>query len=169
MASGTFRKLINFRDCAHGSMRPNRILRSESLYKLPSADQTTLLEKYGLKVIVDLRTVQEAGDKPDVVPAGVTYRHIPLITMEEMGSANEKEAKRLILKERRLPDIYDYYRRFVLPERKKAWNEIFDCLLQQENGSILFHCTVGKDRTGIVSTMVFTPSALMRGTFTTST
>lgn len=129
------------------------LFRSESLHHLSFRDRKFLFKENKIKVVLDLRTIQEAGDKNDYIPDGVKYYHIPLITMEEMGAASEKEGKRKVIKEHKLPDIFEYYERLVYKERQDSWKKIFDLLLNEE-GNILIHCTVGKDRSGIVSAMI---------------
>lgn len=150
-----FKKLQNFRDIAHGDMKKGLLFRSGNLHRLPEKDRRLLFEKYGVRVVIDLRTAQEVQTKPDVSIPGVRYCHIPLITMEEMGAGSEKEAKRRIIKEHKLPDILEYYERLTLPTRKEAYTRIFDVLCEAE-GSVLFHCTAGKDRTGILTALIFT-------------
>lgn len=148
------RKLKNTRDISYQNIKEKRLIRGESLFRLPKSTQKSLVDQYNLKVVIDLRTVQEHNDKKDVIIPGVTYYHFPLITMEEMGAASEKDGKKKIIKEKKLPDIYDYYRRLLYPERKEAWTNIFNCLLNQTDGAIFYHCTVGKDRSGIVTVII---------------
>ena len=150
-----FKKLQNFRDIAYGDMKKGLLFRSGNLNRLPKKDQRLLFEEYGVRVVIDLRTAQEVQTKPDVSIPGVRYCHIPLITMEEMGAGSEKEAKRRIIKEHKLPDILEYYERLTLPTRKEAYTRIFDVLCKAE-GSVLFHCTAGKDRTGILTALILT-------------
>lgn len=146
----------NFRDIAYQNVKKNKIFRGESLYHLSLKDQKLFKEKYNIKVVVDLRTNQEHNDKKNKVIKGIKYIHLPLITMEEMGASSEKEGKRNVIKNHKLPDIYDYYRRLVSPKRRDSWSEIFRLLLENDDGAIYFHCTVGKDRTGIVSALILT-------------
>ena len=148
------KKLKNIRDISYGNIKEKRLIRSESLFRLPRKDQKSLVEKYNLKVVIDLRTTQEHNDKKDKIIPGIKYLHLPIITMEEMGASSEKEGKRNVIKNHKLPDIFDYYRRLVYRERKEAWTSIFNCLLDEEEGAILIHCTVGKDRAGIVAVMI---------------
>ena len=138
------------------SPKTRLIFRGESLYRLSLKDQKLLKNKYNIKVVVDLRTNQEHNDKKNKTIKGVKYVHLPLITMEEMGASSEKEGKRNVIKNHKLPDIYDYYRRLVSIKRADSWREIFNLLLNNEEGAIYFHCTVGKDRTGIVSAIILT-------------
>ena len=146
----------NFRDISYKNIKRGSFFRGESLFRLSNKDKKELIDKHQIKVVVDLRTTQEHNDKKDKVIKGLSYYHFPLITMEEMGASSEKEGKRRVIKEHKLPDIYDYYRRLVNRDRKKSWTKIFDLLLNNKEGGILFHCTVGKDRSGIVSAIILT-------------
>ena len=39
-------------------------------------------------------------------------------------------------------------------EAVKAYKQFFDILLDQEEGAILWHCSEGKDRTGLASLLI---------------
>ena len=146
----------NFRDIACGNVKEGLLFRGGSLHHLSKKERTTLFNNLGIRVVVDLRTTQEHNDKKDSVIPGVKYLHLPLITMEEMGASSEKEAKRMVIKTHTLPDIFDYYRKLVAKERKESWTSIFNLLLENNEGGVFFHCTVGKDRTGVVAAVILT-------------
>ena len=148
------RKLKNVRDISYGNIKPKRLIRGEALLKLPKGDKNKLLNEYNLKIVIDLRTSQEHADKPDIALEGVENIHIPLITMEEMGASSEKEGKQLVVKNHALPDIYDYYRKMVTQKRKDDWTKLFDYLINNKEGSILIHCTAGKDRSGVATAII---------------
>ena len=150
----TLKKLRNVRDISYGGIKEHRLIRGEALSRIPKSTMKELRDTYNLKVVIDLRTTQEHDDKPDKVIDGVTYYHLPLVAMEEMGTSSEKEGKAKVLKDHKLPDIYEYYRNMVIPKRKETWTKIFDILLDTKEGSIYFHCTVGKDRSGLASAII---------------
>ena len=144
----------NFRDFGYGNIKKGLLFRGESLFKLSKKDERTLVNEHHLKVVVDLRTNQEhESDKDKIIP-GVEYYHLPLITMEEMGASSEEEGKENASSRQQLPDMFTYYRKLVSPERKEHWTQIFNLLLEDEEKPIYFHCTVGKDRTGVVAAMI---------------
>lgn len=146
--------LKNIRDISYGNIKEKRLIRSESLRHICFRDKKTLVEKYNLRVVIDLRTLPERNDNKDKEIKGVKNIHIPLIPIEETGVANEKEGRKEIIRTKRLPDIKDYYCRLVNRNRKEAWTKIFNTLLEVEEGAVLIHCTVGKDRSGIVDYMI---------------
>ena len=147
------KSLQNAREISFYPMKEGLLYRGGALDKLSKKDARYLAKDLGIKAIIDLRTTQEAMSKPDQHIEGVAYYHINLITMEEMGSSSEKEAKKKILKEHRLPDIYEYYERIVSRNRGDSYRKIFDILLNTD-GPIYFHCTAGKDRTGVLSALI---------------
>ena len=141
----------NVRDISYGNIKPHRLLRGGSLNKISNRDKKILRDQYDLKLVIDLRTDPECLEKPDRFISGVKHLHLPLMPMEELGVKNEKEGRKQILKTKTLPDIKDYYCKLVNRNRKEAWTKIFNVLLEQKEGAVLIHCTVGKDRSGIVS------------------
>ena len=149
-----FRSLKNVRELSYGNIKNNRLIRSESLNHLSRREAKILKDNYELKVIIDLRTPQEANEKKDRAIEGVNRYLIPLIYMSELGLKDEKEGRRNIAKSHQLPDIYDYYHRLVNEDKKDAWTKIFSILLDNKSGSTLIHCTVGKDRCGIVVAVI---------------
>lgn len=150
MAVLKFKKLRNVRDISYGNIKQGRIIRGSSLFRLCKKDAKDLKEKYNVKTIIDLRTNQEIRDKPDRIIEGAKYYHIPLITMEEMGSNSEKQAKKDIVKSHKLPDIFDYYSHLLTDDKIPSWTKIFEIINNNDEGAIYIHCTVGKDRCGTV-------------------
>ena len=147
----------NFRDFGVSKVKKGVFYRGESLHRLSKSDAKHIFRDCGVKVVIDLRTAQERKTKKDKVVSGVIYEHLPLVTMEEMGAKSEIEGKLQVIKTHQLPDIHHYYRRLIAIERKESWTRIFEWLLNLEEGSgIYFHCTAGKDRTGIVAAVILT-------------
>ena len=150
----SLKSLRNVRELSYGEIRNNRLIRGQALHRVSKRDLNKLKELYCLNSVIDLRTEQEVNDKKDKLIDGVDYHHIPLIPMEELGIKSEKEGRQNVLKEHKLPDICEYYQKLVAPSRKEAWTKIFDTLLSNEKGATYIHCTVGKDRCGIVSAII---------------
>ena len=146
----------NFRDFAYLNVKKGILFRGSYLYHLSRKDRKLLFETNNIKTVIDLRSTQEHDDKKDAVPPGIAYYHLPLITLEEMGTTSEKEGKKKILREKKMPDIFDYYRKLVSRDRKESWTKIFEILLNNDRSGIYFHCTAGKDRTGIVAAVILT-------------
>lgn len=128
----------NFRDLSYINLKKNMILRSEALANLDINDQDLLLNKHNLKLVIDLRTPHGFETQKDMQLAGVKYVNIPLMTDDEIKSL----------------EINDCYAKAVCEDKKDVWTKIFNLLLDNSDGAILFHCSSGKDRTGIVISLI---------------
>ena len=159
--------LVNTRDlgglpAAEGNIAPNKLIRSGKLYKLPD-ETANALKQYGITTIVDLRIYTECDETPDTLWEGVEYRHLPVLCTATPGITREKsmrrtmsiEAKR-IKKEFGTTDNYmkEMYRSiFFNQEAKIRLTEVLRLIIENE-GCILWHCSAGKDRAGIVAMLV---------------
>ncbi|MFG1781385.1 tyrosine-protein phosphatase [Rhodococcus oryzae] len=112
------------------------------------ADMATLT---GLKLstVYDLRADDEVAQKQDVLPAGVAYKRIPILSgniNEMLGKIKSPEDARKMMQ--------DMNRAFVTGsvERSK-FNELLTDMANTDGGQV-FHCTAGKDRTGWTSALL---------------
>ena len=149
---------INFRDLgglrtADGQrIRQRKLFRAGSLDQLSAADCEHLA---GVPVshVVDYRDPDEVTAKPDILWEGANYhtcpanpiRHEVTASLESLGSeqlsAFDSQAFMLEL-----------YRR--LPFNNPAYRQLVALLQRPEDGALVQHCAVGKDRTGIGSALV---------------
>lgn len=157
-------------------VRRNRFLRSANLQALTHRDQHRLLQS-GLTTILDLRTPIEIEEKPDVQINGVENIAVPILSDQSMGITREHGADPIqtIRSMRRqpqqlqksLPDFCKLYEGMVTSPSSQAGlaqalNIIIDCSLRGE--CVLYHCTVGKDRTGILSALILSLLGVDRAT-----
>lgn len=146
-----FAKLVNTRDlgglpAANGkTIRPQTFLRASSLYQLVPSDGETLLRDYKVAFDIDLRIDKERNRHPDTPLPGVEYRHYQLRedVMEHFPDIPTMPQMYLnmVSKENSLEALRSIFRLFmdeVVPGEKAA----------------LFHCSEGKDRTGIVAALI---------------
>ena len=138
--------MINFRDFGYKNVKKGLLFRSASLNDLSIDDQNVLIEN-NIKTIVDLRGLDEREAKPDTKINGIDNLSIPLSVIGD--------AKPIVYKGLKLPDLIDCYHQLVAMELKETWGKIFDLLINSEGG-VLFHCSQGKDRTGVVVAMILT-------------
>ena len=129
-------------------MKKGVLLRGEALNKLSKKDEKMFVKKYHLTTVVDLRSNDEYNKDIDKIIDGVKYIHLPIIQMEEMKNDDEQNSN--------LPNMLLYYLKMVGKNKKEFWTTLFDILLNHDKGSLLFHCTVGKDRTGMVAAIILT-------------
>ena len=76
------------------------------------------------------------------------------LTERYIKSASEREKAWLLSEYARIPVVRSMYQSmFTDKEALNTFGQIFR-LIQSEEGTVLFHCTSGKDRTGVLSAML---------------
>ena len=148
-----FDGLQNARDISYGRIKPGRLIRSEALTALSEADVAKLSEEYGLKAIIDLRTPEEAAQADMEVPGAVHYA-LPLMDTRQLGVTREEGNEAQMAASAKVPDLREVYLTFIGEDSKEAWTRIFDIFADTREGAVLWHCTAGKDRCGLVSAAV---------------
>lgn len=126
-----------------GQTRFHRFLRGDSLGRLTRWDEK-FLHDYGVRAIVDLRDPSEVDDFPDrPIGKDVWYTNIPLLSV---NLADTSEAKEFFESEDY--SIFKLYK--MILENYEAVRDCFRFIADAPQGCVLFHCAVGKDRTGIL-------------------
>ncbi|MBE4947690.1 tyrosine-protein phosphatase [Chryseobacterium culicis] len=150
-----FRTVGNMKNVDGRTLKEGMFYRSAHLHKLKKKSFEEI-EKLGIKEIIDLRNSKEIAGKPDQLPSAVNYKKYS--AFEDEGDQLAK-AKKLVLKGKVNASDADkrmisFYREYVTenPEMiKKMITEILE-----STDPILYHCTAGKDRTGITTALLLT-------------
>ena len=121
----------------------HRYLRSDSLLRLTKGDWNTLWE-YGVRCVVDLRASKEAEEGGYLIPSGIEYQNFPLL--DHIHSD--------LLAGTSLPSSMEQMYRDLLDGSGKTFVRIFEKMAEYTGECVLFHCTAGKDRTGLVSMLL---------------
>ena len=140
----------NFRDLggypARGGMRLRwrRLFRSDALHGLTPEGVDRVVDELGIGAIVDLRSTGEVGFDGrgllrDRSPA---YHHLPLF--EGPLTVDPELVNRFSLAERY----------FLMVERAKVPIARVVTALAECSTPVVYHCTAGKDRTGLISAIV---------------
>lgn len=128
---------------------------------VPNAADMATLTGLKLSTVYDLRSDDEVSQKQDVLPAGVTYKRIPILSgniNEMLGKIKSPEDARKMMQ--------DMNRAFVLGDVEKAkFNELLTNMANT-NGGQVFHCTAGKDRTGWASAVLLSLAGVSSQTIT---
>lgn len=137
------------------TVRSRMLIRGTTLFKLSDKDIKTLKDDYKLKTVIDLRTKKESMEKPDAVVEGVKYMHMPIFNEAVAGISHEKKVnsiKSLVM----MPTMEDMYIKMVTDDCLDNLIQVLRTILtlDKDEYSVLFHCTVGKDRTGIIAALI---------------
>ena len=143
----------NFREIAYKGMKKGLLFRSDLLYNL-NPKEKALLRDNNIKVVIDLRNKDEVEHLKDTNIKVINYINNPMLPESKEGEGSP--LKTVTIKHMTLPDMDNAYRELVSRDRKQAWSNIFNILLNNKSGAILFHCSAGKDRTGVVSAVILT-------------
>jgi len=164
--------ILNFRDIGgvalpdgSASVRRGRIFRGAGLYNTSDEDLAKL-KALGVGLVFDLRSRDEANGRPDRVPAGVRYRREPaVISMDEVHreslnwdalidhiSGSDDESKAALAES-------ESFHKAVYTEmiaRPDAYRELLHEMVATPAIGVFYHCSAGKDRTGVASMIILT-------------
>ena len=141
------------------------LIRTGMLASVSARDEERLREEFHVTDIVDLRTDVEISQHPDQTPAGMNYHWHPIFHGKVLGISREEEEaedpveKRLIyvrsLEGKAHDSMLRLYPMMVSdPYCVEQLAGFFRLLLAHEEGAFLWHCTAGKDRTGVTAALL---------------
>lgn len=140
-----FPSMLNIRDLGghkskFGLTRYGTLIRSDAPYKL-SQNEIDEFMKLGVTTVIDFRSKPEIEQKPCVLAKidGVKYYNIPMYGGNVMPPSEELVA----------PGY------FKMIEDKETIYKIMH-VIATSKGNVLYHCSAGKDRTGVISALLLT-------------
>jgi protein-tyrosine phosphatase len=129
------------------SLTPGLVYRGDALRSLTDEDKRTLTEDLGIKTIIDLRTVEEAGGD------GLEDARIfPRLTVFNFSIVPEGRIGREPFPSNDPEKLAERY----LENLEEGMTATRDALVQisasvAQGRPVLFHCQAGRDRTGLLS------------------
>lgn len=167
-----FEKISNARDM--GGLRTAQgcivssgfLIRSANLSDATEADKNVLRERYRLSKIIDLRTEIERNEMPDASIATVDYLPIPIFDKSVVGISHEKMSNNGQLLAV-IPKMGQLYCKMVTdPSCRENLGKAARCVMEHDfsKGSVLWHCTEGKDRCGLLSAVLLLALGMERST-----
>lgn len=128
-------------------IRANCLFRCSALDRLNESDCQQLVQLSGV-TILDYRDRYEAQAKPDRQFAGGEYLNIPANPPDLAVDAKVVEFSPHAIEgldvDHFMTQLYQQ-----LPFNNPAWQQLIDTLSHVETNTVIQHCAVGKDRTGI--------------------
>ncbi len=150
-----FRELGGYAANEGKTVKWGQIFRGIPTSLLSSDADRKLLDSLGLRLILDLRSEKEAAEQPDYVPDGARLVRIcGLCHPDGSEIAFSPKDMALLLKGKKDEDhnVADaMYEQMLF--NNKAYKELFRALEAGET-PILFHCSAGKDRTGVAAMLI---------------
>ncbi|GGC45279.1 protein-tyrosine-phosphatase [Siccirubricoccus deserti] len=157
----------NLRDLGGWQVSDGRRLRFGVLYRSATLAQLTprdvaAVAALRLRTICDLRGVAEAARHPSRLPEGAERVSLPIeptvgASLADLMRREQSTGEDVVALLRRA--YLDYGTRFIA-----AYRGLFDLLLDPRRHALLFHCSAGKDRTGLGAALVLTALGATRQT-----
>jgi protein-tyrosine phosphatase len=160
-----FESVPNFRDLG-GYRSPDgravawrRLFRSAALHSMSRPDFARLQEDIRPRVVIDLRTPREPIKQREISllgEMGARYHNVPFRPDSPDYLKQETE---LFRDATDLGELYLY--RIRQPEFGKRLLDSLELIADPNNHPLVFHCSVGKDRTGVLAAMLLAATGVI--------
>lgn len=142
----------NTRDLGGYPTIDGRVTRWGMLYRSDALNELTendwdVLRRRNIKTIIDLRSLTEADAAPIITPEGIDYFHDSL--MSELDGKLRSLSQDTTLQSMKLD-----YEKTLFGNLSCAAKVLNTILTGMDKGAVIFLCSAGKDRTGIIAALV---------------
>ncbi len=147
-------------------VKHGKIIRTGRISNLTVDDRAVLHDKWHVTRIIDLRNNREVAEYPDLELDGAVYQQIAIIPGEKEGISREDHGMdpidRAIIRAENLAKgggakglLEGMYGQMAEDETCiENIRTFFDAVLEHGEGSFIWHCTSGKDRTGVTGALM---------------
>nr|MBA2678406.1 tyrosine-protein phosphatase [Ktedonobacteraceae bacterium] len=118
------------------TIRWGSIVRADSLSSLSVASQQALVD-YPIHTVIDLRRSSELQASPDVFAESPHVKYVNISLLEDESKVGQVQS---------LEELY----RLMLDTSQEPIKLTIEALAQNDTFPCLLHCTIGKDRTGLI-------------------
>ncbi|WP_332719303.1 tyrosine-protein phosphatase [Pelagibacterium mangrovi] len=119
-----------------------RLLRADGLHRI-DAEGMALLVETGVVTVVDLRHDNECAEQPNPLARHESVRYHNVSLFADLAPTGPSSGDVLL-------DLYIK----ALDERGAVIAQVLTLIAEADEGAVLFHCTAGKDRTGIIAALL---------------
>lgn len=150
------RDLGGIRLAGGGMTRRGRLLRADALDALTTADVALLAGTFGLRHVVDLRSSTERAERgrgPLGTVEGLAYTEVEVIPIDAL--ARRRDARAAAFDRGDDTDVImgeGYVE--LLELGAPAFRSALERLAETDGAPALFHCSAGKDRTGVLASLL---------------
>lgn len=146
-------------------VKSNVLIRTAGLDRISDKTAKKLSEKYNVKSVVDFRFGYERERFLDKEIPDAENISVSLFEMDMTGANNMEMMNRVTAagnnKSRKLAEyaktgqLSTLYTDILLSSQsQKGFSQFFDILLNNTEGAVLWHCSYGKDRTGLAAALL---------------
>ncbi|MCR4911936.1 MAG: tyrosine-protein phosphatase [Bacilli bacterium] len=139
------------------TIKEGMLIRGRTLRHLTEEQSAYLVKKCNIKTIIDLRSHDEQKEAPELTISGTNYELMPIFERQKDGISHKENEK---------PDQFQIYR--ILPHMKNIYLDMLHGESLKNIGLVInriitgkddeygfyFHCSEGKDRTGIIAAIL---------------
>ncbi len=149
---------VNFRDVGGLKTKEGKqvkwglIYRADKLSELSDKDHAKFKE-LNIQTVVDFRTNRETKEEPDNLPQNQKIKYVHLPTGEEnMVAMAWLDSLRKVKRDQLDEFMIGFYKQIPL-KWTSNYKSLFKEFANKKSPPLVFHCTAGKDRTGIASAL----------------
>ena len=155
---GNFRDIGGYPTVNGRRVKWGLLYRADSLSKLSETDQA-YFEKLGIKSIVDFRSNEERENEPDNINStSIEMRSIPIAAGKPSGLVMAMRLLKLLTDKEQatseLKTLLVGVNRQLIEDNTQDYRLWMPSLLSADSYPMVFHCSAGKDRTGIAAVLV---------------
>lgn len=156
-ACENFRELGGYTGLGGKTVRRGVFYRTPALANIVSEHDKALFNSLGIRVVFDFRSSSERAARPDPAFPGVENVAVSALTnpdgtevdfnFDELVQGGEPALRGM------MEDVRTGYAR--MPFGNRAYKALFAAIAQRRT-PLAFHCTAGKDRTGVAAALILT-------------
>lgn len=139
------------------NIKEGMLIRGRTLRNLTKEQQDFLVSECNVRTIIDLRSHGEQNAEPELQLEGTKYELIPIFEQQKPGiSHKENEKSDAFQIYRTLPNMDKIYYGMLHGESLDNIGKVINRIItgQDDEYGFYFHCSEGKDRTGLIAAIL---------------